>query len=199
MSDNKDIVQFPNNNVFDNTKDESNGEEKITMDKIGEGAFKINITNPALNIKVYYHDDKYPGEKLTRIEKFERGDFIDLRAAATYEYKVGDFFLIPLGVTIQLPEGYYAELVPRSSTFKKYGLIQTNSIGIIDESYCGIEDEWKMPVLAIRGGRVNKNDRICQFRICRKIECTRPIEISEMKKDEVSTESRGGFGSTDEQ
>ena len=89
----------------------------------------------------------------------------DLRASETVELKAGEFKLIPLGVAMQLPKGYEAHVVPRSSTFKNYGLLQVNSCGIIDGSYCGDDDMWRMPVYATRDTVVNVNDRICQFRI----------------------------------
>ena len=105
--------------------------------------------------------------------------------------KTGDFRLIPLGVAIQLPAGYEAHIVPRSSTFKNYGIIQTNSIGIIDESYCGDNDQWMMPVYATRETCINLNDRICQFRIVEKMP-----EINIIQTDILEGENRGGFGST---
>lgn len=102
-------------------------------------------------------------EKLAYIDG--KSDWIDLRASETVEMKAGDFCLIPLGVAMELPKGYEAHVVPRSSTFKNYGLLQVNSCGVIDGSYCGDEDMWKMPVYATRDTIVHKNDRICQFRI----------------------------------
>lgn len=119
------------------------------------------------------------------------GDWIDLRCAETTYIAKDEFKLIPLGVSMQLPEGYEAIIAPRSSLFKNYGLIQTNSIGIIDESYCGDEDEWKLPVYATRDILVSKNDRICQFRIVR-----HQPEIKFEYVETLDNPDRGGFGST---
>lgn len=128
-------------------------------------------------------------DKLTYIAG--KSDWIDLRASERVELKEGEFKLIPLGVAMQLPEGYEAHVVPRSSTFKNYGVIQTNSCGIIDCSYCGDEDMWRMPVYATRDTVIEKNDRICQFRI---FENQPQIAFEETKC--LGNESRGGFGST---
>ena len=138
-------------------------------------------------IKIKYHTDEI--EKLRYIDG--KSDFIDLRAAEDIELKAGDFKLISLGVSMELPKGYEAHIVPRSSTFKTWGIIQTNSMGIVDESYRGDSDIWKMPVYATRDTVIHKNDRICQFRI---IEHQPTIEFEEVNKLEGS--DRGGFGST---
>lgn len=138
-------------------------------------------------IKIKYHSDEI--EKLRYIDG--KSDWIDLRSAEDVELKAGEFKLISLGISIRLPEGYEAHIVPRSSTFKTWGIIQTNSMGIIDESYCGDNDIWRMPVYATRDSKINKNDRICQFRIVKH----QPI----IKFEEVaylSEINRGGFGST---
>ena len=120
-----------------------------------------------------------------------KSDWIDLRAAETVKLNAGDFALIPLGVGMKLPSGYEANIAPRSSTFKNYGILQTNSVAVIDESYCGPEDEWKYPVYATRYTVINKNDRICQFRINKK---QPDIQFEEV--DELDGITRGGFGST---
>ena len=125
------------------------------------------------------------------IEKLKVGDWIDLRAAETINLSPGEFKLIPLGVAMELPKGYEAHLIPRSSTFKKYGVIQTNSPGLIDESYCGDEDWWYIPVLAHRDTIIEKNDRICQFKIVKKME---EVEFEEVLF--LGNENRGGHGST---
>ncbi|EHI56271.1 hypothetical protein HMPREF9333_00550 [Johnsonella ignava ATCC 51276] len=140
-----------------------------------------------LKIKIKYFSDKI--EKLRYIEK--KSDWIDLRAAKDIELKAGDYALIPLGVAIKLPHGYEAHVVPRSSTFKNFGIIQTNSMGVIDESYCGNNDQWYMPVYAIRDTNIRINDRICQFRI---MEHQPTVVFDEVSKLEDS--DRGGFGST---
>ena len=138
-----------------------------------------------MKIKVKYT------ENITPIEKIENGDCIDLRSAEDVEMKAGDFKLINLGVAIQLPKGYEAHLVPRSSTFKNYGIIQTNHQGVIDESYCGDNDVWKFPAYALRDTVIRKDDRICQFRIMQKMP-TLEIETADI----LNNENRGGFGST---
>ena len=129
---------------------------------------------------------------INKIEKIDKGDWIDLRAAEDIRLRAGDFKLIPLGVAMQLPKGYEAHIVPRSSTYKNYGIIQTNSMGVIDESYCGDNDEWKMPVYATKNITIYKNDRICQFRIMKK-----QPQIKFEVVDRLNNVDRGGFGSTD--
>lgn len=120
-----------------------------------------------------------------------KSDWIDLRVAETVELKKGDFRIIPLGVAMQLPRGYEAIVVPRSSTFKTWGVIQTNGIGVIDETYCGDEDEWKFPAYATRDTVIEENSRICQFRIQR-----HQPQLNFVEADHLSSKSRGGFGST---
>ena len=112
-------------------------------------------------IRIKYFTDKI--EKLDYIDG--KSDWIDLRASEEVELKAGDFKLIPLGVAMQIPEGFEGHLAPRSSTFKTWGLIQTNSVGVIDCSYCGDEDMWRMPVYATRDTVIHVNDRVAQFRI----------------------------------
>ena len=134
---------------------------------------------------------KYFCKDIEKIAKIDKGDWIDLRAAETVEMKAGEFRLIPLGVGMILPEGYEAHLAPRSSTFKNFGIIQTNSIGVIDESYCGDNDQWHYSAYALRDTVIHKNDRICQFRIMKK-----QPEIDFIEVDALKDNDRGGFGST---
>lgn len=134
---------------------------------------------------------KYFTDKIDKIEKISKGDWIDLRAAEDVTLHKGDFYLIPLGVAMKLPDGYEAHVVPRSSTFKKWGILQTNSFGVIDNSYCGDNDQWYMPVIAVRDTEIRINDRICQFRL---IENQPEIQFVEV--DALQCEDRGGFGST---
>ena len=134
---------------------------------------------------------KYHNEEIEKIKKIDKGDWIDLRAAEKVELKQGDFALIPLGVSMKLPDGYEAHLAPRSSTFKTWGIIQTNSIGVVDNSYSGNNDIWKMPVYATRDTVINVNDRICQFRIMPKMPV---VDVEEV--DNLEGPDRGGFGST---
>ncbi len=138
-------------------------------------------------IKIKYFSDDI--EKLCYID--DKSDWIDLRASCQVKLKAGEFKLIPLGVAMELPKGYEAHVVPRSSTFKNYGIIQTNSCGVIDGSYCGDEDMWRMPVYATRDTVIEKNDRICQFRIVK----NQPrIEFLECER--LENADRGGFGTT---
>ena len=124
-------------------------------------------------------------------EAIEQGDWIDLRAAETILIVKGEFKYIPLGVAIQLPEGYEAIVAPRSSLFKRRGIIMTNSIGIMDESYCGDNDEWKFPAYATRDTLIPKGERICQFRIVK-----HQPEIKFEMVDTLGNPDRGGYGST---
>jgi probable deoxyuridine 5'-triphosphate nucleotidohydrolase yncF len=121
----------------------------------------------------------------------EKSDWIDLKAAQDYELNQFEYTLINLGFALQLPDGYEAHIVPRSSTFKNFGILQTNSMGIIDNSYCGDEDYWKLPVIAMRDTVIKKGDRICQFRIIEKMS---NIEVEIVNT--LGNENRGGFGST---
>lgn len=141
-------------------------------------------------IRIKYFTDKI--EKLDYIDG--KSDWIDLRASEEVELKAGDFKLIPLGVAMQIPQGYEGHLAPRSSTFKTWGLIQTNSVGVIDCSYCGDDDMWRMPVYATRDTVIHVNDRVAQFRI---IENQPKIVFEEVTH--LGNDSRGGFGSTGKQ
>ena len=120
-----------------------------------------------------------------------KSDWIDLRSAENVEMKAGDFRLIRLGVAMQLPEGYEAYVVARSSAFRNFGIIQANTFGVVDESYCGNDDEWCFPVYAVRDTRISVNDRIAQFRIMK-----HQPAISFKEVDSLTGESRGGFGTT---
>lgn len=126
-----------------------------------------------------------------KIERFNVGDWIDLRAAEEVHLKAGEYKLIPLGVVMELPQGYEALVAPRSSTFKKCGIVMTNSIGIIDESYKGDNDEWHFPAYAVRDTVIHKNERICQFRIM----AHQPL-IHLKEVETMGNKDRGGFGST---
>lgn len=140
-----------------------------------------------LNIKVKYLTDNLPLEFVDG-----KSDWIDLRAARDVVLKQGESTLIPLGVCIKLPAGYEAHIAPRSSTFKNWGIIQTNSVGVVDESYCGEEDEWKMPVICLVDGcYIRKGDRVAQFRILPKMQ-----NVTIETVDHMFNVSRGGFGST---
>ena len=138
-----------------------------------------------MEIKIKYFSD------VERIEKIEGGDWIDLRSAEDVSMKAGEFRLIKLGVGMILPHDFEAHVVPRSSTFKNWGIIQANSMGVIDNSYSGENDQWHFPAIAMRDTEIKKNDRICQFRIVRRMG-----NIGIVKVDHLNEISRGGIGST---
>lgn len=139
-----------------------------------------------LQIKIKYHN-----KNIEKIKKIPIGDWVDLRAAETADIKKDNFKLISLGISMELPKGYEAHIVPRSSTFKNFGVIQTNHMGVVDESYKGDNDIWFFPAYALRDTTINENDRICQFRIVEKMP---PIEFMEV--DNLDNEGRGGHGSS---
>lgn len=135
---------------------------------------------------------KYFSDDIDRLEYIDgKSDWVDLRASEDVILKAGEFTLIPLGIAVELPEGYEAHVVPRSSTFKNFGVLQTNSMGVIDCTYCGDEDMWRWPVYATRDTVIHKNDRICQFRIME----NQPQLVFE-EADRLGNKNRGGFGST---
>ncbi len=141
-------------------------------------------------IEIKYFENSY-GEKQEPIEKIEKGDWIDLRCNENITIEAGQLGFIRLGVGMRLPEGYEAHIAPRSSTFKKWGILQANSVGVVDNSYAGDADEWMMPVYSPAGSVIKRGDRVCQFRI---IEKQPEIEFREVSHlDDIS---RGGFGST---
>ncbi len=134
---------------------------------------------------------KYHVPELIRLESIKTGDWIDLRSAEHAELKAGEFRLISLGVSMKLPEGYEAHIAPRSSSFAKWGFLQVNSVGVVDNSYSGTNDIWKLPVYATRDAVIEVNDRICQFRIIERMPMVTFAEVEQL--DETN---RGGFGST---
>lgn len=154
-----------------------------------ELAFTSNEISNTETIKIKYHEPITPLENINGANS----DWIDLRCAEPngVDLKTGEFKLISLGVSMKLPDGYEAHIVPRSSTFKTWGLLQTNPHAVIDNSYCSDTDLWKYPVYATRDTHINFNDRICQFRIMKK----QPTIIFE-KVDHLDGKTRGGFGSS---
>ena len=138
-----------------------------------------------MNIKIKYVRDVEP------IKLLECGDWIDLRAAEDVELKAGEYKMIPLGVAMELPKGYEALMLPRSSTFKKYCVILANSMGVIDESYCGDSDEWNFLAYALKDTKIPKNERICQFRILEHQPAVTMVEV-----ETLGNKNRGGIGST---
>lgn len=144
----------------------------------------MEIKNVA-KIKVKYHTD------ITPLKMSTNGDWCDLRLAEDVELKEGEFKILSLGVSMQLPNGYEALVIPRSSTFKNWGLIQTNGVGLIDNSYCGDNDIWMFPAYATRDVKIEKESRICQFRIQKKMD-----SIEFLTVDHLDNADRGGFGSS---
>ena len=139
-----------------------------------------------MEIKIKYHD-----AEMEKIKKIACGDWIDLRSAETVEMKQGEERIISLGVSMQLPKGYEAHVAPRSSTFKNFGVILANSVGVIDESYCGDNDIWRFLAIAMRDTTIRKGDRICQFRIVEKMPAVEFVEV-----ETLGNPDRGGIGST---
>lgn len=160
--------------------------KKKTETVAAEAQVKKSPKKKALEILIKYHD-----KDLGKIEKLPVGDWIDLRSAERVDMDAGESKIISLGVSMKLPEGYEAHILPRSSTFKKWGIQMTCSMGIIDESYCGERDIWGFPALAFRPTTIFKGDRICQFRIMPQMPEVMFIEV-----DSLSDKNRGGFGST---
>lgn len=140
-----------------------------------------------LKVKIKYIRDIKP------LEMFTNGDWVDLRSAIDIDLDALEFAIIPLGVAMELPDGYEAHIAPRSSTFKKWGIIQVNSVGVIDSSYKGDNDEWCLPVIALRRTHIHKDDRICQFRL---VENQRDFAFSRVTM--LGNPDRKGFGSTGE-
>lgn len=138
-----------------------------------------------MHIKVKYLRD------IPHLEKLRQGDWIDLRAGEDVEIKPGGYREIPLGIAVELPVGYEAVIAPRSSAYKRYGIMCAGSIGVIDESYCGDGDEWTLPVYAPHGAHIKKGDRIAQFRL---LEHHPRFDIVEV--DHLGNPDRGGIGST---
>lgn len=145
-----------------------------------------HTTEEPLKIRVKYHTEQPP---LCFVD--DKSDWIDLRAAETVSYQAGDYKEISLGVSVELPEGYEAHIVPRSSTFRKYGIQLPNSVGIIDNSYNGDNDVWHFLAHCVRPGTVHAGDRICQFRIVKK---QPPLEF--VTVEHLGNPDRGGLGST---
>lgn len=164
-------------------------ENKEKLEEAIEGIRKDN--NKVLDrlrpeILIKYHT---PAAK--PVEQAHMGEWFDVRAAEDYDLKAGNKYVINLGISVRVPHGYEAILAPRSSTFKKYGIMQTNSIGVIDETYSGDDDIWMMPVFATRNAHIDAGDRIAQFRIQRNQGNPRLKEVRYLGK-----KNRGGLGST---
>ena len=134
---------------------------------------------------------KYHNPELEKLRSLSVGDWIDLRAAERVELKAGEYRMISLGVSMKLPVGFEAHIAPRSSSFRKWGFLQVNSVGVVDNSYSGTNDIWMLPVYATRDAVIEMNDRICQFRIVERMPevCFQEVEV-------LDAQDRGGFGST---
>ena len=143
--------------------------------------------NRPIPILIKYHNQNLAGT----IKQVPNSAWIDLRAAETVEMEAGDFKIISLGISVKIPEGYEAHIAPRSSTFKNFGVLQTNGVGVVESSYCGEDDVWGFPALAMRKTVIHEGDRICQFRIMKEMG---PVDIA--TTDSMTSQSRGGFGST---
>ena len=139
-----------------------------------------------MEIKIKYH-----GHDMEKLGLEQHGDWIDLKTAEDAVIKPGEMKIISLGVSMKLPEGYEAHIVPRSSTFLRFGVLQANGIGIVDEAYCGENDIWRFPAYSPKGSFIPKGSRICQFRIVKKMP-----EITFTETEHMEDASRGGFGST---
>lgn len=148
---------------------------------------KITLASVPMEIKIKYHS----GMEQWPIEEYDKGDWIDLRAAEDVTLVKFQSAMISLGVSMQLPEGYHAQLLPRSSTFKNFGIIMANSMGIIDNSYCGDNDIWHFPAIAMKNGVIHKGDRIAQFRIVKNSESVAFVPV-----DTLGNPDRGGLGSS---
>lgn len=136
----------------------------------------------------YFEDDR------TKLEFNPKGNWVDLYTACDVYLKKGDYFQIPLGVAMQLPPHHEAIIAPRSSTFKRWGILQANSIGIVDSSYCGDNDEWKFPAFATKDIYIPKGTRIAQFRVFASQDAFEEIRLVEVQ--ELKNKDRGGFGTT---
>lgn len=152
------------------------------FEKSATKTIPAEITENLPEVKILYHGD------IPELE--QHGNFIDLACAEDVELKAGEFKLISFGISVELPEGYWAQVVPRSSTFKKYGILMANSFGVIDSDYCGEDDVWMMPVYATRDIKIEKGTRIAQFRVVE----DQPFVL--VKTNKLEGKNRGGFGST---
>lgn len=182
-----ELLNKANENMNNMTRERNIMENYSTLfDENGNlNELGLNLANRKETIKIKYFTDIIP------LEQKENSDWVDLRSAVDIDLKQGEFKLIPLGVGMKLPEGYELNIVPRSSTFKNFKIIQTNHFAVVDESYCGDNDQIFYPVLAMEDTHISKNDRICQFRINKK-----QPQLNFETVDKLEDEDRGGIGST---
>jgi dUTP pyrophosphatase len=161
----------------------------ITINESIINLIDYTIEEEQIDLKVRYHRELFPN--LPDINTIANGDYIDLYNAEEVTLKTGQYALLNLGVSIKLPENYSARLIVRSSTYKKYKIIQTNSYGVIDNTYCGDNDIWMLPVIAIEDTVIHANERVAQFTVER---VHKNIILTTV--DKLDGEDRGGFGST---
>ena len=138
-------------------------------------------------LKIKYHVKEL--EKLRYIDG--KSDWIDLRVAENVSMKQGEYRLISMGISVEIPKGYEMLIVPRSSAYKNFGILQTNAMGVVDESFRGDNDIIHMPILAMRDTEIHINDRIGQFRLM-----PHQPEVHFIEVDHLDNEDRGGFGTT---
>ena len=138
-------------------------------------------------LKIKYHVKEL--EKLRYIDG--KSDWIDLRVAENVSMKQGEYRLISMGISVEIPKGYEMLIVPRSSAYKNFGILQTNAMGVVDESFCGDNDIIHMPILAMRDTEIHINDRIGQFRLM-----PHQPEVHFIEVEHLDNEDRGGFGTT---
>ena len=138
-------------------------------------------------LKIKYHVKEL--EKLRYIDG--KSDWIDLRVAENVSMKQGEYRLISMGISVEIPKGYEMLIVPRSSAYKNFGILQTKAMGVVDESFCGDNDIIHMPILAMRDTEIHINDRIGQFRLM-----PHQPEVHFIEVDHLDNEDRGGFGTT---
>lgn len=144
-------------------------------------------------IEIFYHDPNMP--KLDFIGGSDKSNWIDLYTAEDVHLKKGEFTLISMGISAKIPDGTEVRIAPRSSSYKNFKVLFTNSVGIIDTTYCGQDDIWKSPILAMEDTFIPKYSRICQFRLNTTMTEEFPsLQIVEV--DKLDGENRGGFGST---
>jgi len=141
-----------------------------------------------MKLKVKYLADIEP---ISYTGGSEKSNWVDLRSARKMYIRRGESCLVPLGVAIEIPEGYEAIVAPRSSTFKHFGILMNNSIGVIDTAYKGDGDQWHFPAYAVRDTVIDKNERICQFRIIKRMD-----DVLIESVDTLGNPDRGGIGST---
>lgn len=173
---------------------ENRNRREYNMDAISKAIVKANEIYGSIEkfesnvptLKIRYHRETNP--ELPNVE--QHGNFYDVYCNETVMLNKGDFHLLDLGISVECPQGYWLQIVPRSSTYKNWGIIQANSFGVVDTSYCGDNDIIKMPILATKDIYIPANTRICQFRL------VKDIDFGIVEVEHLDGPDRGGFGST---